>query len=156
RDASGDHVRDSTPVHPKTVVLALVPGWLLLATTASGASYDELRSGAVKRCQAVDPAEYQSGLYFNPDGYRSYYVRSQCFQQAAVQFRDHALCAEVKRRVSLLSSSWGYSQSRCRELVTEGAATDRKELEEMKQQYKTGAVSLRDFRVERNGNGRDV
>jgi hypothetical protein len=118
-------------------------------------SYDELRAAAVKQCQAIDPAEYQSGLFFNPEGYRSYYVRSECFQRAAVQFRDEALCAEVRQRFSLLSSSWGYSRARCGELVAQGAVTDRTTLEEIKHLYVKGAVRLRDFRIERNGNGRD-
>ena len=135
--------------------LIVLAGVLLAVTPAVGATYAELRSAAVKQCQAIDPAEYQTGLMFNPEGYRSFYVRSECFQRAAVQFRDEALCAEVKRRFSLLSSSWGYSHAHCRELVTQGLAADEKALEEMKRQYKNGAVILRDFRVERNGNGRD-
>lgn len=134
---------------------AAVVGLLLDVTSAFSASYTELRSAAVKQCQAIDPAEYQSGLFFNPDGYRSYYVRSECFQKTAVQFRDKAPCAEVRQRFSLLSSSWGYSRARCRELVAQGAAADRKTLEEIKRLYLKGAVTLRDFRVERNGNGRD-
>ena len=92
---------------------------------------------------------------FNPDGYRSYYVRSECFQRTAVRFRDETLCRQVRQRHSLFSSSWGYSNGRCRELVAEGVAADRKSLEEIKQKYLAGAVRLRDFRVERNGNGRD-
>jgi len=134
---------------------AAIVGLLFEVTSVFPASYDELRSAALKQCQAIDPAEYQSGLFFNPDGYRSYYVRSECFQRTAVQFRDEALCAEVRQRFSLLSSSWGYSRARCRELVAQGAATDRPTLEEIKRLYIKGAVTLRDFRVERNGNGRD-
>jgi hypothetical protein len=128
---------------------------LLYASSVCSANYDELRAAAVKNCQSIDPAEYQTGLLFNPDGYRSYYVRSECFQKTAVQFRDRALCAEVKQRRSLFSSSWGYSSARCRELVAEGLAADRKNLEEIRKQFLQGAVRLRDFRVERNGNGRD-
>jgi hypothetical protein len=60
---------------------------------------------ALKQCQAIDPADYQSGLFFNPDGYRSYYVRSEYFQKTAVQFRDDALCADVRERSSLLSDA---------------------------------------------------
>ena len=130
-------------------------GCLFDVASARAASYDELRSAAVAGCQAIDPAEYQTGLLFNPEGYRSFYVRSECFQRTAIQFRDDALCAEVRRRFSLLSSSWGYSRARCRELVAEGAATDRTTLEAIKRRYAEGAVVLRDFRVERNGNGRD-
>ena len=39
------------------------------------------------------------------------------FQQAAVRFRDQALCRQVKQRRSLLFSSWGYSPGQCRKLV---------------------------------------
>jgi hypothetical protein len=135
--------------------LAAFLGLCCTAAPSFSASYDDQRSSAVKTCQAIDPAEYQSGLVFNPDGYRSYYVRSECFQRIAVRFRDETLCRQVKQRRSLFSSSWGYSSGRCRELVAEGGATDRKSLEEIKQKYLAGAVRLRDFRVERNGNGRD-
>ena len=128
---------------------------LLDVGSVLGASYRELKAAEVARCQAIDPAEYQTGLLFNPDGYRSYYVRSECFQRVAAQFRDETLCAEVKRRFSLLSTSWGYSQKQCQELVAQGTAADHKALDEMKRMYTGGAVTLRDFRVERNGNGRD-
>lgn len=133
------------------VVLA---GWLIDPATAAN-SYVAMRSAAVKRCEAIDPSEYQSGLALNPEGYRSYYARSACFQGAAVMFRDESLCAHVKERWSLLSSSWGYSGKHCRKVVAEGAATDRKALEETKSRYLKEAVKLRDFRIERNGNGRD-
>lgn len=122
---------------------------------AAGASYDELKAAAVKTCQGIDPAEYQSGLSFNPDGYRSYYVRSECFQRTAVQFRDQTLCSRVKRRNSLFSSSWGYSSANCVKLVAEGEAADRKIVEEIKRRYAQAVMRLRDFRVEQNGNGRD-
>ena len=135
--------------------LAACIGLCFKAAPSFSAGYDDQRSSAVKTCHAIDPAEYQSGLIFNPDGYRSYYVRSECFQRTAVRFRDETLCRQVKQRVSLFSSSWGYSSGRCRELVAESIAADRKSLGEIKQKYLAGAVQLRDFRVERNGNGRD-
>jgi hypothetical protein len=135
-------------------ILAIVAR-LSYATAAFGASYDELRAAALKSCQAIDPAAYQSGLLFNADGYRSYYVRSECFQRTAVQLRDETLCAQVKQRYSLLSSSWAYSKTNCSKLVREGISADEKILTEMKQRYQQGAVRLRDFRLERNGNGRD-
>lgn len=115
--------------------LAAFLGLCCNATPSFSASYDEQRLSAVKTCQSIDPAEYQSGLMFNPDGYRSYYVRSECFQRTAFRFRDETLCREVKQRRSLFSSSWGYSSGRCRELVAEGVAADRKSLEEIKQKY---------------------
>ena len=66
-----------------------VLSWVIETAAGFGASYDELRSGAVKSCQAIDRAEYQTGLLFNPDGYRSYYVRSG-FPKVAIQFRHEA------------------------------------------------------------------
>lgn len=138
----------------KSSLLALLAIFLSVSPLFS-ASYDELRAAAVKHCQAIDPAEYQSGLLFNPDGYRSYYVRSECLQRTAVQFRDPNLCVAVRQRHSLFSSSWGYSRARCRELVAEGIAADRKNLQDIKNRYLQDAVRLRDFRIERNGNGRD-
>jgi hypothetical protein len=122
---------------------------------APAGGYDNLRAAAVARCDAIDPAAYQSGLYFNPDGYRSYYMRSQCLQDAAVQFRDERLCARVRQRRSMFASNWGYSPSNCRDLVRKGAAADRGALEEMKRRYVQGAMRWVDFRIERNGNGRD-
>ena len=117
--------------------------------------YASARSAAVTACEAIDPGASQSGLYGNPDGYRSFYVRSECFQKAAVQFRDESLCAKVRQRRSVFASSWGYSPSQCRKVVTQGIATDRATLDAMKQRYLQGAVQLRSFRIERNGNGRD-
>lgn len=128
---------------------------LMLTSVWLAANYAEQRSRAIKICEAISPSESQSGLLFNPDGYRSYYVRSKCFQEAAIQFRDAALCDQVKERWSLWSSSWGYTAARCRQLVTDGIATDRAELERLKRAYAAGGITLRDFRIERNGNGRD-
>ena len=117
--------------------------------------YVTARSAAVSKCEAIDSAAYASGLYFNPAGYRSYYLRSECFQAAAVQFRDESLCAEVRERRSMFFSSWGYSPSQCRKLVAEGVAADHSALEDIKRLYSRGAVQLRAFQIEPNGNGRD-
>jgi len=134
----------------------VLAGASLSAVAALAANdYDAQRSAAVRTCTAIDPDEYQSGLLFNPDGYRSYYVRSQCFQTAALQFRDESLCTEVRERPSIFMSSWGYSPAHCRRLVAEGLAADRAELEAVKQRYAKGGMRLRSFRIERNGNGRD-
>jgi hypothetical protein len=141
---------------PGALCLLSISVCLLLAAEVAAASYEEDRAQAVKRCEAISPSDHQSGLLFNPDGLRSYYVRSQCLQEVAVRFRDAALCAQVRERRSLLWSSWGYSPSRCRTLVTEGTATDRRELEKMKADYAAGGVKLRDFEILRNGNGRDT
>lgn len=132
-------------------MLLLLPG-----LSAAGNEYAEQHASAVRACEVVDPKEYHSGLWLNPEGYRSYYLRSLCYQKAAKKFRDHALCAQVRQRRSLFASSWGYSQANCEKLVAEGIAKDRETIERMKTEYARGHVRLSGFRVERNGNGRDI
>ena len=70
------------------VFAALALGGLSASGGPPVNKYDSLRAAALGKCQSVDADEYQSGLLFNPDGYRSYYVRSQCYQKAAITFRD--------------------------------------------------------------------
>jgi hypothetical protein len=137
------------------LLLALAVGSIAFAAAVQDRRYDEMRAAAVRSCEAIDPAQYQTGLWLNPDGYRSYYVRSQCIQDAAVRFRDTGLCGKVRRRWSLSSSSWGYSAANCRTLVKAAVAQDRRELEQLKREYAAAHMVLRDVRVERNGNGRD-
>ena len=127
---------------------------LLIAQTPPS-TYDTAKAAAVRTCDAIDADEYQTGLAFNPDGYRSYYRRSQCFQTTAVQFRDQTLCDRVRQRRALLSSSWGYSPGNCRTLVGQAVEADRKEIGEIRRRYLAASMVLRDFRIERNGNGRD-
>jgi hypothetical protein len=135
----------------------VLPAVLLacLGAPAAAQSYAELRAAAVRKCEAVDPSEYQSGLAFNPDGMRSYYPRSACFQDVAAKFRDESLCALVKERWSLLWSSWAYSETQCRKLVAEGEAKDREILDELRSRQLAKGVKLRDFSIERYGNRRD-
>ena len=127
----------------------------LSAQQTPAPSYDAARKAAIASCDAIDANAYQSGLALNPDGYRSFYTQSACVQRAAVRFRDLELCSRVRQRRALFSSSWGYSPANCRTLVTEGAEADRRELEETKRKYQSGAMVLRDFTLRRNGNGRD-
>jgi hypothetical protein len=152
------HVARPSSARRASSLVFLVGATCLFATTglAADGDYATRRAAVVKKCQAIEPSASQSGLFFNPDGYRSFYVRSQCFQDAAVQFRDATLCADVRQRRALLSSSWGYTAARCRMLVSEGVSSDRRELEGIARRYVTAGITLRDFRVERNGNGRDV
>ncbi len=154
RIANGAQIgpRSFTTLRKIEIALALL---LSSPGLAVGATYRELRAAGIKRCESIDAAQYQSGLAFNPDGYRSYYVRSQCYQSVALEFRDERLCSEVKQRRSLLWSSWGYAKANCQKLVREGIGADRKILEARKRGYLRKPVWLRDFRIETNGNGRD-
>jgi hypothetical protein len=130
-------------------------GAVLLAQTPVSPTYEAARAAATARCDAIDRTAYQTGLAFNPDGYRSYYVRSECLQKAAIAFRDVALCDRVRQRRALLSSSWGYSPGNCHTLVRQAMEADRVELLELRRRHLAGAMVLRGVRVERNGNGRD-
>jgi hypothetical protein len=126
----------------------------LAMASAFASDYTERRATAVQTCEKIDRGESQTGLLMNPEGYRSYYVGSQCLQKVAVDFRDPSLCSQVRRRWSVFSS-WGISSSNCRKLVTAKAAADRISLEELKRAYAAGAMHLDSLRIERNGNGRD-
>jgi hypothetical protein len=133
------------------VCLFLQPLW----PAGWASDYAQRKVAVQQHCEAIDPGESQSGLAFNPDGYKSYYVQSECFQNAAIQFRDGALCDRVRRRYSLFWSSWGVSLGQCQKLVAQGVAADRAEIEGVRRSYLAAVPQLKSFRVERNGNGRD-
>ena len=136
--------------------LSIATAWAVTADmSVMGNEYDAMRSAAVNKCYAIDPSAHQSGLFFNPDGYRSYYERSRCLQNAAEMFRDETLCHDVKRRWSLFSSSWGISRRRCKELAQQGLAKDVLAIESLKRTYAEEHVRLVDFSILRNGNDRD-
>lgn len=57
---------------PVIAIMVFVPRF------AYANDYEELKAAASQRCSAIDASAYQTGLLFNPDGYRSFYLRSQC------------------------------------------------------------------------------
>lgn len=130
-------------------------GSILGTLAARAAEYDVQLQQSVIRCEQIDADDYQTGLWFNPDGYRSYYIRSNCYQQAAERLRTPQLCAQVNRRLALFSSSWGVSESNCRAQVAKKLEKDRTELMTLRQQYLEDPVRLVALRMEPNGNGRD-
>jgi hypothetical protein len=140
---------------PAGALLAIVAA-AVLSARAPASDYEARRTAAVKACEAIDPSKYQTGLAFNPEGFRSFYLRSQCFQDAAVLYRDETLCEPVKQRRALFSSSWGYSPAHCRDLVRAGTESDRRELEAVRRAYLAAPLRLDGFAIEPNGNGRDV
>ncbi len=139
----------------RTLAWAGRVGVLLITSMSLASTYDEQLAIAARTCESVAEDDYQTGLLSNPDGYRSYYVRSVCFQKLAIKFRKKSYCSLVKRRYALFSSSWGYSENNCEKLVSEGVRADTKTLEGVRSSYEKGPVELTDFRIERNGNGRD-
>jgi hypothetical protein len=137
------------------VLLVVAAAWPLFAIAQSPPTYEAARAAALKSCEAIDASAYRSGLAMNPDGYRSFYLRSECLQRTAVRFRDAVPCDRVVRRRALFSSSWGYSPQNCRTLVDRGIEEDRREIAELRQRFLSEAMVLRDVVVLRNGNGRD-
>ena len=136
-----------------TVLLWAAICWPAVALSAS--EYDSSLAGRVASCQEIDADEYQTGLLFNPEGYRTYYTRSVCFQRLAIEYRSPDLCSEVRRRYALFSSGWGYSVRNCRQLVDEKLAEDLDEVRRLRQDYLAAPMSVNQLSVEPNGNGRD-
>jgi hypothetical protein len=140
---------------PAFIALAVLAVAAVRVAAADDVSYEAARDSAFKKCRAIEAAQSQTGLLFNPDGYRSFFTRSACLQDAAVMFRDPSVCSEVKERTSILFSSWGYSVRRCLDLVQQGDAADRRDIEALRQRYEADRLTISDFQIEPNGNGRD-
>jgi hypothetical protein len=128
---------------------------MLCCGLVEAGDYESRLAAALARCEQIPAMESHTGLIFNPDGYRSYYGRSACYQRLAVDFRDADFCEKVYRRYALFSSSWGYSEKNCRRLVREAVVGDRAEIERLKDAYSRAPVLAVDFKLQRNGNGRD-
>src|SRR3546814_4280169 len=60
----------------------------------------DVKASEVERCQRMDPADYVTGLLFNPSGMKTYFKRSSCLQAIAVDYRDASLCEDVRERKS--------------------------------------------------------
>src|SRR3546814_12431633 len=60
----------------------------------------DVKASEVERCRRMDPADYVTGLLFNPPGMKTYFKRSSCLQAIAVDYRDASLCEEVRDRKS--------------------------------------------------------
>jgi hypothetical protein len=142
-------------LRPFALLACFLAGCSFVPQRCYASDYPQRKTAAIRHCETINPSEYQTGLAFNPDGYRSFYVQSECFQNAAVQFRDTSLCDRVRRRWSVLWSNWGVSTAQCRKLVADGTAADRAEIETEKQKYLASPPHLRTFSIQPNGNGRD-
>jgi hypothetical protein len=142
-------------LRPFAFLACFLAGCSFVPQRGYASDYPQRKTAAIRHCETINPSDYQTGLAFNPDGYRSFYVQSECFQNAAVRFRDTSLCDRVRRRWSVLWSNWGVSIAQCRKLVADGMAADRAEIGTEKQRYLAGPPHLRTFSIQRNGNGRD-
>ena len=147
------HDRCLAPCRKLTCLLAAM---LLSSSFCMAAVEPEmLLTQAIERCEQFGPREYESGLLFNPEGYRTYFRRSACLQRIAVEFRERQLCQRVRRRFSLFGSGWGYSRDNCEALVDAELVSDESALRAKRDAYLVGPVRLASVELVGNGNGRD-
>ncbi len=71
----------------------------------------------VETCQSIPASTYETFLIFNPSNVQTYFFRSYCFQQVAVQTRDEKLCDQVKERKTIFLDGSGVSAMACRKAV---------------------------------------
>src|SRR3546814_6147848 len=109
----------------------------------------DVKASEVERCRRMDPADYVTGLVFNPPGMKTYFKRSSCLQAIAVDYRDASLCEEVRERKSLFFDGSAISRASCERRVEERARSDPKVII-------SDIHRLADVAYFRNGNGRDI
>ncbi len=97
----------------------------LLAANAWADDWQLRFEHALGECQAISTSDYETGLIFNPPGKHTYYKRSRCLQELAIEWREAKLCAEVRERRSLFFNGEAYSELACRDDVTEQMERDR-------------------------------
>ena len=73
----------------------------------------------VETCESIPASSYESFLIFNPSNIQTYYFRSYCFQQVAVQTRDAKLCDQAIERKAMLLDGSGVSSNACHKAVLE-------------------------------------
>lgn len=139
----------------RIIVIGLFCSLSILSRPLVSSEYEDRLQQAVARCEQIDPEEYHTALWMNPDGYQSYYERSSCFLDIAASFREPEFCMEVRQRRAWFSSSWGVSEENCRERIAEKLAADRSELLAIRERYLSGPIRLESLSVERHGNGRN-
>jgi len=127
----------------------------LLFGGALHADYESRLAAAQTHCEEVPAMKSHSGLWLNPEGYRSYYERSMCFQELALDFRQPRFCRLVHQRYSLFGSSWGYSEKNCSKLVQQARQQDEERLAQWRQAYRRDPVRLLGVTLRQDGNGRD-
>lgn len=125
----------------------------LVSTAAAAAQTEPAASAAAaqRACEKINARKATHFLIFNPKGYQTYYVRSLCLQDAAIEFRDATFCADVRERKSLVSDGSRVSAQACRTLVADAKDKDRAQALELAQE---GFHRMTDLQILRNGNGR--
>ncbi|MGY0559251.1 hypothetical protein ACW7G2_00800 [Luteimonas sp. A277] len=108
----------------------------------------DVKASEVERCRRIDPAEYSTGMLFNPPGMKTTYKRSTCLYSLAREYRDESLCEEVRERKSLFFDGSAITRENCEQRVREVMAGD-------PEVVIADVKRLADVRWFRNGNGRD-
>ena len=98
--------------------------WTTLLAVAGGVAADEAPGDQAARCASITPDRYVTGLFFNPDGMQTYYDRSRCFDELAVERRDASLCARVLERHAWWLDGSQMSPGACRRRVAEQERRD--------------------------------
>src|SRR3546814_7485039 len=81
----------------------------------------DVKASEVERCRRMDPADYVTGLLFNPPGMKTYFKRSSCLPAIAVDYRDASMCEEVREGKSLFFDGLAISRESCERRVEERA-----------------------------------
>jgi hypothetical protein len=79
-------------------------------------------------CLGIPAGAYETGLLFNPAGYRTWFKRARCLQRLAVEWRDPELCSEVRQRRSLFFDGSAISEKACAEAVSSQLSEDRERI----------------------------
>ncbi len=97
----------------------------LIAGDAWATNWQQRFEQALGECQAIPANDYTTGLLFNPPGHRTYYERSRCLQELAIEWRKPRLCHAVRERRSLFFDGAAISKVACRNGVAEKVERDR-------------------------------
>ncbi|HKS06060.1 MAG TPA: hypothetical protein VJR92_07075 [Gemmatimonadaceae bacterium] len=68
-------------------------------------------------CERLPKRAYVSGLIFNPKDRQTFYVRANCYYEAALRDTNPALCAQVRQRWHLFLGGGYYTEAGCRAAV---------------------------------------
>lgn len=99
----------------------------LVISVSDAADQAERFQRGVALCGAIPVDAYETGLIFNPAGHRSYFGRSRCLQELAVEWRAVALCEQVRTRRSLFFTGDAISAAACRQAVSEQLRKDQEQ-----------------------------
>lgn|GEM_PF-3202750 len=119
---------------------------------AAEPSFEARKASRIAQCEAIPANQYRAGLLFNPPGYQTFFIRSECFQKLAVEERDLNFCGRVRERDSWFFEGWFISPQNCRKLVVKRQEQDDQEFASLDPRKISRLAGLD---IRRDGNGRD-